>query len=216
MFAGVQCTTTGFASSNDMQELFGSTSGAVGNKRRHHQPRKPSPGPQDDFLQHYGQQVLFPDLSFNCSGLLTEWIFAASYRGGPSRNALPELHVWRRSSVNSEVYGLVHSTTAEFDTESHTMYTLYNDSLLVPLPIEAGDILGIYQPSERKSRLSIVYSRSGARTRNYYKESNTHLDTISVNAIGVRNLLSAFFSRDQLATQAVMGLAPTEPWTGIF
>ena len=132
---------------------------------------------------YFGKQALFTDLSFNCSGLLTHWIFTAAGVKNKGNLQAPELHVWRNTSSNR--YVLVHSTLV-YPTSYTGTNQLYNMSLLSnPLLVQAGDVLGIFQPEKKKSLFSISYSNSnsGFTTTVYLMKSKTHLNTFSTETI---------------------------------
>ena len=133
-------------------------------------------------LDYFGKQVIFTELSFNCSGLLTHWIFTASSVHN-NQESLPELQVWRSNQITN-TYRLVHSTLMDSASSTGTNQ-LYNMSLISnPLLVQAGDILGIFQPKKMKSSFSISYSNSnsGFTTTIHSIKTKTHLTTFSISS----------------------------------
>ncbi len=41
------------------------------------------------------QQRIIPDITFSCSGTVSEWIIAAEWKGGPMEVNFPEMQVWQ-------------------------------------------------------------------------------------------------------------------------
>ena len=169
VFVAVKCTSAEFIEVERMER----TQKGKKSKSRHRSKRMPR---QNDL--HYGEQAVFPELSFNCSGFLTHWIFTASYREGKKRTQFPELHVWRPGPVNT--YMLVHTTRVNFNEPAFDQF--YNISLLHnPLLVQAGDVLGIFQPEEKTSLYSILYSNSRTETNVYLQESSSRLNILHTN-----------------------------------
>ena len=90
------------------------------------------------------RQAIFPGVNFTCSGSIQSWIFGAQWIG--STASFTELQIWRSSGDGS--YIKVGSTTIM--TEENTT-ELYYYPLSSPLPFQAGDILGYYQPNPQAS-----------------------------------------------------------------
>lgn len=156
-------------------------------------PSRGRTGTPANSRHYYGQQVVFPDLSFNCSGLLKTWIFEASVHKPKKKPKsclqAPQLHVWRKSTTTE--YRLVHNTTVQIGTESSNMpgsCKVYNNSLEPSFPVQAGDILGIYQPVKDCSSLKIhLYPNSDARTKIFYKDCSEPLSILFTDESRVRN-----------------------------
>ena len=95
-------------------------------------------------------QAIVPDTTFTCNGSILSWTFGARWEGNTP--ALTELQIWRSSGDGS--YDKVGSTT--IITEENTT-GLYQYPLSSPLPFQAGDILGYYQPAPSTSQLGLRY-----------------------------------------------------------
>ena len=125
----------------------------------------------DAVLDNYGGvvysptdcQVIFPGVNFTCSGSIQSWIFGARWIGYTA--SFTELQIWRSSG--DESYTKVGSTIIM--TEENTT-ELYYYPLSSPLPFQAGDILGYYQPNPLglKSQLALLSEKDGQGQLWYY------------------------------------------------
>ena len=94
-------------------------------------------------------QAIIPEINFTCAGSILSWTFGAGWQG--STPELTELQIWRSSGDGS--YTKVGNTTIM--TEENTT-GLYQYPLSSPLPFQAGDILGYYQPARSRSQLRLL------------------------------------------------------------
>ena len=102
----------------------------------------------DRRLFHSRQQIT-PDIKFTCDGLITKWIIGAGWvnRG----NSNPELQVWRK--IGSGVYLKMNGTVIDITMQSLTRIYEYDN--FSPIPVLAGDILGVFQPDIDISQLGL-------------------------------------------------------------
>jgi len=107
-----------------------------------------------------GQQLVFPDIRFTCSGEVVRWIMGGRWteRG----DYYPQLQIWRPSGngVYHRLSGSNISTTVERDDDN--VYEFVADP---PSPFQSGDIVGVFQP--QKGKLWVNYDTQG-RSVNYY------------------------------------------------
>ena len=96
--------------------------------------------------------------NFTCNGSILSWTFGASWEGNTL--ALTELQIWRSSGDGS--YTKVGNTTIMTE-ESVTGF--YQYPLSSPLPFQAGDILGFFQPATSTSQLGLYHE--GVTTISY-------------------------------------------------
>ena len=109
-------------------------------------------------------QRIIPNLRFDCDGAITKWIVGASWRNATAATSFPDLQIWRNSSENG-VYTKVGNTTLIATSQNSSR--LYEFPVEPSLPFQRGDILGIFQPSGSRSRLSILYRTGRGNPLNY-------------------------------------------------
>ena len=107
-------------------------------------------------------QRIIPSLMFDCDGAITKWIVGAIWRNSASH---PDLQLWRLNSSENGVYTKVGNTTL-IAAESNANQ-LYEFPVEPSLAFQSGDILGIFQPSTSRSRLSILYGTGSGNPWNY-------------------------------------------------
>ena len=103
-----------------------------------------------------GYQYFFPYLSFQLSGLLTSWVFAASNVTSPN-GMYSQFQIWRPTGERA----YVRINTTESNVAPHAVpgelnvYEYNFDSQ--PLQYSQGDIVGIYQPPVELSHLKVAF-----------------------------------------------------------
>ena len=100
-------------------------------------------------------QRIFPEVTFTCNGSILSWVFGANWEG---HNGSIELQIWRPGSEDG-VYNKVGST-APIVTEktlNPNQKELFHYPLSSPLPFQAGDVLGFYQPAFPNSQSRILF-----------------------------------------------------------
>ena len=137
-----------------------------------------------DFAYTYSQQTIIPDISFTTSGSVLRLTFAAQYRA--SATQYPELQVWRNMTGTFVKVGNT-SNTVPIQTAYLNVYEYVLDP---PLPVLAGDVLGIYQPPEDESRVHLTFLEDTGPV-NWYRDSATGpLDTFVIDTqSSQRNML---------------------------
>ena len=101
------------------------------------------------------RQSIFPDITFNCSGKITKWVFAANWEGNSLAHT--ELQIWRKRG-NRNVYDRVGSTTVRVSSRNIT--EVYEHVVNPPLAFQEGDILGYFQPYGGTSQLNLYLEES--------------------------------------------------------
>ena len=98
------------------------------------------------------QQLIFPSITFTCSGEVVKWIMAGKWNDQEDRDKFPELQIWRSSgdSTYQKQNSTVISVTSREDDD------VYEFSVVPPLPFQPGDILGLRQPPRGVSRLQVA------------------------------------------------------------
>ena len=136
-----------------------------------------------DFAYIYSQQTIIPDINFTTSGAVVRLTFAAQYRA--SATQYPEVQVWRNMTGTFVKVGNISNT----EPIQAAYLNVYEYVLDPPLPVLAGDVLGIYQPPEAVSRVHLTFVRATGPV-NWYRDSATGpLDTFVIGTESQRNML---------------------------
>ena len=155
-----------------------------------------------DFAYMYAQQLIIPDITFTRSGSVVRWTFAAQYRA--SATQYPELQVWRENTTGTYVKV---GSTVNMEPAQTAYLNVYEYVLDPPLQVLAGDVLGIYQPSSRNSRLHLSFL-SDSNHVNWYTEVSRPQDSFVVNGSKTNNvvpLVAVLFEGElELCTPLVM------------
>lgn len=135
------------------------------------------PSSQPDWMLQSDEYPVVPQFVIKHRGLLTRWVFAAQ----PSTNLLAhgqttlQLQVWRKTNnMFLDTLKLVHSTSLQEEPRRGSNLGTYEYVLETPAEVEAGDILGFYQPASNDSHLSLVLLNSTDTL--VYKLSLLHTD----------------------------------------
>ena len=171
--------TVNFVSQTDMTMVFSSVTGqggeegAMGAMKK---KKKEAPGVKE----REKQQSLFVNQKFNCTGTLTQWIFAAKWENNDNRDRYPQLEVWRAQGAGSSIYNRIHSTTVSASSQSNNR--IYFLTLENPLAVMSGDVLSVYQPEKKKSKMVVYFYEKDLESAQYYykdklRESLSQIDT---------------------------------------
>ena len=98
----------------------------------------------------------FPDIGFTCNGNITHIIIGAQDQ---NRVELSQIRFWRlldgrEYEQTGSSYSLVYNDANDPSTTNLRWYNLSQ-----PLQVQNGDVLGIYQPMEMESDLTIYYQK---------------------------------------------------------
>ena len=97
---------------------------------------------RDDSLQ-----ILFPSLTFTCSGKILKWILTGRYRD--FNDEFPEISLWRMFGNSSSVYKRVNNTTtALLPLSGEREDGVYEFIPTTPVTAKPGDIVGLYIPED--------------------------------------------------------------------
>ena len=103
------------------------------------------------------KQLIFPDITFTCSGEVVTLTMVGKWNSQMNRNSYPELQIWRPSGDTT--YSKEQSTTIMPTSEEDDR--VYEFPVQPPLPFQPGDILGVRQPASGDSRLQVDYEDGG-------------------------------------------------------
>ena len=120
------------------------------------------------------RQWLFPNITLSCNGNITKWTFRATSAVTLSTNAV-QFQIWRLVSPPGS-YRLV-LTTGNAVASNNVQPPLYVYDIATPMPVEAGDVLGILVPSAA-SLLPIMASADN--NASYYYQFNPTLPLITL------------------------------------
>ena len=121
----------------------------------------------------------FPDLHVTCDGHVTHIIVGGRIGTGSNE---PNIQLWRSSGNNTYQQVLDYNITVSSQDYSISN-NLYQYNLSTPVPVQNGDYLGIYQPSNGHF---IIYQQELNGPKNYWphgtllNENNYPLISISV------------------------------------
>ena len=119
------------------------------------------------------RQMIFPNITFTCSGEVVKWIMTARWRN--DRSAYPQLQIWRL--MEGSTYKKIHSTDLSTDEQNDDVYEF---PVNPPLPFQPGDILGVLQPNDRQSRLQVRYDDGEDAVSYYYTGADYDSDTFTI------------------------------------
>ena len=136
-----------------------------------------------DFAYTYSQQTIIPDINFTMSGSVVRLTFAAQYR--QSATQYPELQVWRNMSGTFVKVGNTDNT----EPVQTAYLNVYEYVLDPPLPVLAGDVLGIYQPPEDESRVHLTFLEATGPVNWYRDSASGPLATFMIDTQSQRNML---------------------------
>lgn len=129
------------------------------------------------------QQILFPDITFTCSGTVHGWVIVMEDRGRDrKRNMYPEVQLWRKQGEQSS-YTKVHGYSGL--PLSTTNANVYRYS--VWFGFQAGDVLGVHQPDGKKSRYNLLFQERGGPTNYQIENENNPLQQFDPESTDVRS-----------------------------
>ena len=130
--------------------------------RNHQRPVSDIPRDQSD------SAFVFPSLKFTQNGILEKWVFAATRRFTLTglQRSYPEFQVWRGRGENRTMVSRHIITNAL----SRTGYlNIYEYTLNSPQPVQAGDYIGIFMPTEATGQVIVIPQWIGGRGPHYDK-----------------------------------------------
>ena len=104
---------------------------------------------------------LIPDWNFTCSGTITSFLLGADIRTvTTARTLYPEVQIWRRTNSSSTIreYTKVWSEEIKLDPGYFSPSGVLEYRLNNSFEFQAGDIFGVYQPSQSSSVVRIYYN----------------------------------------------------------
>ena len=136
-----------------------------------------------NFVYMYGRQLIIQNMTFTRSGSLVRWTFAAQYNA--SATQYPELQVWRENTTGTYVK---RESTDNMEPVQTPYLNVYEHVLNPPLQVLPGDVLGIYQPSSRNSRLHLLFLLESNYV-NWYAEASRPWNSFMTTDSQTNNVL---------------------------
>ena len=124
----------------------------------------------DAYLTTFGTDIFYKDIKFTCDGIITHVIIGTKNNLEQSSNP-PEMRFWRSSNdvyTQSESAIKLYYNNATEDVSSEYL-RWYN--LSIPVPVQKGDVLGIYHFQPINKADSIIYYQQYSGPVNYYNSS---------------------------------------------
>ena len=116
------------------------------------------------------RQQISPEIKITCNGLITKWIVGAEWTSSTSRYLYPELQVWR--NVGNETYRKISGTYVFFPFSARAN-RIYEYTKFAPIPVESGDVLGIFIPPSSPSRVRLHFENDNSNNPKVYYRSIT-------------------------------------------
>ena len=126
---------------------------------------------------------LIPDWNFTCNGTITSILLGADIRSS-GVSLYPEVQIWRRTDPSSpdREYTIVWSEEIKLDAGYFSPSGVLEYRLSNPFNFQAGDIFGVYQPSQSNSVVRIYYNDDDKTAPVAYTFTGASIDaTVSYN-----------------------------------
>ena len=123
------------------------------------------------------RQQITPDMVFKCDGTITKWIFGTYWVLDITMysDLWPELQIWRNiNGTYHKVDGTFLNSTREIPNQR------YIYECLCDVPFKAGDILGVFIPSDSRNRIPFLAENAHGTLNfmSYYLQTQ-HNDKVS-------------------------------------
>ena len=141
-----------------------------------------------------GRQQITPDMRFICDGMITKWIIGAEWSSDGDYN--PELQLWRsnETGVYHKISGTHLSAISQSQMQVYEYEQVYEYANFPPIPVKAGDVLGVFIPPDGQSKLRLR-AEGEAGPVNYYIPTGgaTESPYNSVNILDAQLVSSATY-----------------------
>ena len=118
-----------------------------------------------------------PDWNFNCSGTITSLLLGVDIRTGETK--YPEVQTWRR---NGSQFTRIDSRMIILSPGNFSASGVFQYHLTTPLPVVAGDMIGVYQPDDRSSVVRIYYKINNPDAPDAYRVNNENQSSTTFSA----------------------------------
>ena len=131
------------------------------------------------------RQQISPEINFTCDGMITKWIIVANSLTYTNSFFFPELQVWR--NIGNDVYHKISGTHIFLPFVPQSTNTLFEYSSFDPIPVRAGDVLGVFIPDDAYSRILLRSEVSRNRPRQHYHTTYSDIAESPFNIIDIMN-----------------------------
>ena len=121
----------------------------------------------DTYSTTFGTEIFYKDIKFTCDGIITHVIIGTKDNPGQSSNP-PEIRFWRNSNNVYTQSGSVIKLYYNNATEDVSSEYLRWYNLSIPVPVQKGDVLGIYHFQPINKADSIIYYQQYSGPVNYH------------------------------------------------
>ena len=133
---------------------------------------------------------MIPGINFTCDGSITGWTIGARWRTDGNRDFFPYLLIWR--SAGGDNYTLEGSTQlfVPNNGRANDEDYFFNGFPDPPLEFQAGDVLGVFQPTAGRSRVRLNYEPNTGPTSFFVETldiSPPLLDSLTITDSNVLN-----------------------------
>ena len=118
-----------------------------------------------------------PDWNFNCSCNITSLLLGVDIRTGETE--YPEVQTWRR---NGNQFTRVDSRMIVLSPGNFSVSGVFQYHLTTPLPVVAGDMIGVYQPNDGSSVVHIYYETNDPDAPESYRVRKRQLSPTTFSA----------------------------------
>jgi len=139
--------------------------------------------------------TVFPSMNFTCSGAISRWTFVARRWIG---NQYPSFQLWRRNGT--ERYERVYESTndrSRFTTAGNSGLNIAEYVPPAPIPFQAGDVLGVYQP-RRQSVIHVGVPNNFGHANFIGQTDGAELNTNGLSAFNDFPLVAVDTSKNQM------------------
>ena len=130
-----------------------------------------------------GRQQINPGMRFTCDGFITKWIIGGEIQDDDENNIYPELQVWREVADNT--YKKINGTRISVPASSNRRNNVIVFHNFQPVPVESGDVLGMFVPQSGKERVTLMSEETNSPTNYFVPVGDT--ETSPFNLIDVQS-----------------------------
>ena len=143
------------------------------------------------------RQQIAPDIKFTCDGMITKWIVGADW--DKNKNLYPELQIWRSSG--NDMYQKINGTFIAVENKNNRKVYEYDD--FAPIPVQAGDLLGVFIPKNGDSKLRL-------RAESEHGPTNYYIPTADSDAVSLYDSIDLQQDTPQVSSSVYHPLVTVE------